>query len=253
MGTFTLRLSEVLEILHNESMDDYDFQVQYESMEFEGVAYGKLPVLVDYEDVGLAHYPIFNENYRKILNGKIIDEYFNREIGMETIDDWKLALRRKMDQIMPFYNKLYESEKIEFNPLATMDIHSVSSGTNTSEESTNATVNNESTTTSKGRAVNSETPQTQLAGMADYATSATDSNTESGVTGENTTSGASEATSNNESESRVTGFQGVASELLVRYRNSLLNIDTMILRDIEDCFMLILNNGDAYTKQGWLY
>ena len=253
MATFTLMLSEVLEILCNESMDDYDFQVQYESMEFEGVAYGKLPVLPDYEDIGLAYYPIFDEGYRKILNGKIIDEYFNREIGMETIDDWKLALRRKMDQIMPFYNKLYESEKIEFNPLATMDIHSVSSGTNTSEESTNATVNNESTTTSKGRAVNSETPQTQLAGMADYATSATDSNTESGVTGENTTSGESEATSNNESESHVTGFQGVASELLVRYRNSLLNIDTMILSDIEDCFMLILNNGDAYTKQGWLY
>lgn len=69
--------------------------------------------------LALDQYPIFSEEYRPYLNQKIIDHFFFREIGQETPDRFNFFLRRKMNEIMPYYNKLYESTLIEFNPLAT--------------------------------------------------------------------------------------------------------------------------------------
>ena len=62
-------------------------------------------------------YPIFDENYRNVLNTKIIRHFFTREIGFETVGLWKLKLNTKMNEIMPYYNKLYESEALHFDPL----------------------------------------------------------------------------------------------------------------------------------------
>ena len=62
-------------------------------------------------------YPIFDENYRYVLNKKILMHYYTREIGLETVGLWKLKMRTKLNEIMPYYNQLYKSELIEFNPL----------------------------------------------------------------------------------------------------------------------------------------
>lgn len=70
-------------------------------------------------DLGLKDYPIFNEAYREILNKKIIDHYYMREIGAETPALFVFYLNRKMQEIMPYYNKLYESELKEYDPLIT--------------------------------------------------------------------------------------------------------------------------------------
>lgn len=67
----------------------------------------------------LSQYPIFNEQYRSQLNQKIIDHFYFREIGSETPDRFNFYLERKMNEIMPYYNQLYESEMLKFNPLYT--------------------------------------------------------------------------------------------------------------------------------------
>lgn len=67
----------------------------------------------------LDDYPIFDECHRKELNEKIIEHYYFREIGAETPDRFNFYLRRKMREIMPYYNQLYISEMIKFDPLAT--------------------------------------------------------------------------------------------------------------------------------------
>lgn len=68
--------------------------------------------------LALDKYPIWDEEYRPVLNNKIIEHFYFREIGQETPDRFNFFLRRKMNEIMPYYNKLYESEMIEFDPLA---------------------------------------------------------------------------------------------------------------------------------------
>lgn len=69
--------------------------------------------------LALDKYPIFSEEYRDILNQKIINHFWFREIGQETPDRFNFMLMRKMNEIMPYFNKMYESELIKFDPLAT--------------------------------------------------------------------------------------------------------------------------------------
>lgn len=66
-------------------------------------------------------YPIYDESYRSILETKILKHFYTREIGLETVGLWKLKLNTKMNEIMPYYNQLYKSALLEFNPLWTDD------------------------------------------------------------------------------------------------------------------------------------
>ena len=65
-------------------------------------------------------YPMFDENYKSVLESKILSHYYTREISEETVGLWQLRLYAKMNEIMPKYNKLYELEAKKINPLATI-------------------------------------------------------------------------------------------------------------------------------------
>jgi hypothetical protein len=253
MGTFTLQLKEVIESLYGTSMDEDDYEQEYDSFTFNGITYGKLPKFTSYEELELAYYPIFDEGYRNILNGKIIDEYYNQEIGTETIDNFLLILRKKMDQIMPYFNQLYKSTQIPYDALDAMRIHSVGAGTMEGTVQSDSTNTNTSDVKSGSRTVGSDFPQTVLSGSADYATDATDLNSDVETSASGNANANSTNSSNNSSDTLVTGYQGAASDLIIKYRNSLINIDLMVIDAIEDCFMLVLNNGDEYFAQnyGW--
>lgn len=72
-------------------------------------------------DLGLKNYPIFDETYREGLNNKIINHFYFREIGFETAGLFKRYLNQKMAEIMPYYNQLYKSELLKFNPFYNVD------------------------------------------------------------------------------------------------------------------------------------
>lgn len=86
-----------------------------------------LPKIFDF------YFPIFDENYRVPLETKIIRHYYTREIGMETYGLWKLKLHTKLNEIMPYYNKLYESELYKYNPLYDVDMTTTHVGRRTGE------------------------------------------------------------------------------------------------------------------------
>lgn len=67
-------------------------------------------------------YPIFSDSYKPTLEKKILMHYYTREISEETYSLWKLRLRSKLNEIMPYYNQLYNSELIKFNPLWDIDL-----------------------------------------------------------------------------------------------------------------------------------
>ena len=96
-------------------------------------------------------YPIFDSTYKSVLETKILKHYYGREIGAETFGRWQLWLDTRMNEIMPYYNKLYESELLEFNPLYDVDLttdrtrEGNESGTETGESET-ATSNTSNTT-----------------------------------------------------------------------------------------------------------
>lgn len=73
--------------------------------------------------------PFFDNDYRLPLEKKILRHYYMREIGQETPEAFLLYLNNDMYEKMPFYNKLYESELIKFDPLYTVNKTVIHSGT----------------------------------------------------------------------------------------------------------------------------
>lgn len=260
-------------------------------------------------DIGLKDYPIFDENYRNILNEKIINHYLFNEIGMETAELFKFYLNTTMREIMPYYNQLYKSELLEFNPLYDTDLTTVYDKTNDntsttdsnnysynkSKVTTNGNVENESDSFSHSDAhstgdshgnsvgngntknVHSDTPQGFLSINSienkTYATDATMSKTndinttmaqshndETGYANESSHSNSfnnsiTNGNSNLDADSNVfnitNNFEnylshvigksaGISySDLLLRFRETFLNIDMMIIKELNDCFMLL--------------
>ena len=69
-----------------------------------------------YKAVGLDAYPIFDEGYRASLNDKIIDHFYMREIGAETVGLFRLFVMRTMNEQMPYFNELYEKQAMLIDP-----------------------------------------------------------------------------------------------------------------------------------------
>lgn len=79
-------------------------------------------------------FPIFDEAYRIPLEKKILRHYYTREIGLETVGLWKLKLNTRLNEIMPYYNKLYESELLKFNPFYDVDLSKIRQGNRNEDE-----------------------------------------------------------------------------------------------------------------------
>ena len=228
MGTFTLRLDEVLDL-------GYD--------------------VWETADNGGRPYPIFDESYRDGLNQKILDHYMLHEIGQETVGKFRFALNRKMREIMPLYNQLYKSEKLivdgdEFVTMS-MVVNGETSGTDNTTSTSESS--NTSTANSASRAIDSQFPQMELAGDQDYATSGTD------TTGSTTTSasGNGGATQNGQSSGTMTnttkGSAGSRAALLAQYRATFLNIDMMVIRELAPLFMQLWDTGDEFNNNGGMW
>lgn len=79
-------------------------------------------------------FPIFDESYRSVIETKILKHFYTREIGLETVGLWKLKLNVKMNEIMPYYNQMYKSALLEFNPLYDVDVTRKHEGANTGDK-----------------------------------------------------------------------------------------------------------------------
>lgn len=214
-------------------------------------------------NLGLKDYPIFDESYREQLNNKIIQHYYFREIGFETEALFKNRLNQKMNEIMPYYNQMYESSKLKIDPLSTIDLEEVFSrkskttgeGTSSTSGTGNNTNNFNSTDTTVYGKISkfSDIAQAQTTPNEilndKYLTSATvddgqDKNTNTGTNisqTESTTSGTSTDERNLDEDTTLTrkGNNGTASEseLLNMYRETFLNIDMMIIDDLDELFL----------------
>lgn len=217
--------------------------------------------MVGAEHIGLSDYPLFDEQYREFLNAKIIDHYYYREIGLETVDMFIRQLRTKMNEIMPYYNKWYQAENYmaDIDPLSTQDMHSTGSAQSHSSSSTKQKHNEkadntiDSTSKSKGRTVQSETPQTMLSGNQDYATAASDNHSDVDGTTKVHNTGSSDSSADNSAstgsgnETHSWGYSGHAPALIDAWRSTFANIDMMVIDELESLFMGIYSSNDGFT------
>lgn len=210
-------------------------------------------------------FPIFDENYRQVLCRKILKHYYTREIAHETVGRWKLALNAKLNEIMPYYNQLYKSELLEFNPFYDVDLTRSREGSGTSNRTSNNRETNSGTSknvssgsgTSNTNTLNrfSDTPQNSMdtQGIADSVplTTVTKVNEDNTTTNTSTDTltrddsktgnGTENINSTDKYIETVKGKQGTEnySNLLKKFRETFLNIDMMIIEDCSDCFFTL--------------
>ena len=199
----------------------------------------------------------FDEEYRGVLCKKILKHYYLREIGCETVGIWLLWMNTKLEEIMPYYNKLYESELIKFNPMYDVDWNRKGNktGNESGSGSRSASGNNSGTNTQSGTSSNtrkdlySDTPQGALTGVESetYLTNArkvSDSG-ETGVNGSTTGSYEDSESSTNKVDTTedyvesVSGKQGTGSysKMLNEFRETFLNIDMQVIEEFAEMFM----------------
>ena len=77
--------------------------------------------------------PFFDANHGALLLKKILLHYYTREIGYETVGLWQMKINQKLREIMPYYNQLYKSELLEYNPLKNVDNQHTHSGNYTDD------------------------------------------------------------------------------------------------------------------------
>ena len=109
MSTYTTELRYILE-----SYAGLDSSTEYPSI--DKVIEKARAKLFDF------NYPIFDESYRNHLESLICLHYYRREIGFETVGLFKMYLERTMKEIMPYYNQLYNSQLLKFNPFYDVDL-----------------------------------------------------------------------------------------------------------------------------------
>lgn len=158
-------------------------------------------------------FPIWDEGHRGELEKKIIEHYYFRQIGFETVGRFIFYLNVRLREIMPRMNKLYKTTVYKYNPIENYNM----------EEGSTDTVDNSAESLNKY----SETPQGQIENLVNgkYLTNATH--------GEDKTESKTEHSAWRHGNIGVTTTQ----QMIEAERKIIIDLDTMIIDELKDLFL----------------
>lgn len=213
-------------------------------------------------------YPIFDPNYKKIFETHFIRTFYMREIGFETEGLFKFNLETWLIVNMPYFNKLFESELMTFDPLKNTELNTTQNKKtdSTSSSSANGSQNTTASTSANAvrtdddfsRSLSSDNPDSRLAltandgeGVIQYANKI-EEDTRNNESTNNTSSNASGNTTDQQQVSadvntledyvqQMSGKIGSQSysKLLEEYRSTFIRIEKQIFNEMQELFMLV--------------
>lgn len=254
MSSYTMTLSEVIDFLGVSATNTKD-----------KIEQGRLK-LFNFE------YPIFDSNYKKVFETNFIRHFYMREIGFETEGLFLFQLETWLLINMPYFNKMFESELLTFDPLSNTKLETSHSKSNdrTQNQTSNTTGTNTNDVTQTGsgtstdddfsRHLTSNTPDSRLTitsedgkGVIEYASSIEENTNNQSKTSNTTSTGNSTDHTNvdsavnatiNDTEDYLqsivgkTGSQTYA-KMIQEYRESFLRIERDIFKEMQQLFMLV--------------
>ena len=174
------------------------------------------------------------------LARKIVDHYYMRESGFETIGLFKHYAKVTMQEIMERYLPLIYSSSIKYDPLVNVDY--TETFNRTADTTNQGTSNSNSSSNSSTLGVNSDTPQGQINKQeilnGRYASTTGASENESSIN--DTTNTESTSNTGEEYTKRVKGNSGVsatAQKMVEQYRDNIISIDKDIIEELNILFM----------------
>ena len=182
--------------------------------------------------------------YKAHICKAILKHYYTREIGAETVGLWKLWMNERLETIYQYYDQLYQSQLIQFDPmkdvnytrtlLRDLDNTGSASGTNSGS--------NTETTSATDWDLYSDTPQGGINGIENqnYLTNIrkmTDSRTTTGSNSGQFANTTSDSTDEDVTETITGKRSGTSySKLLQEFRDTIINLDMMIIDEFKDLF-----------------
>lgn len=188
-------------------------------------------------------YPFYDNDLKKVFEDKFIQYYYYDEIGFETIGRFKQRLRAKLNEIMPRYSQLYQTE------LASKDINFMLN--KDLKETFIREVDNTNNMTGDSLdkvtgADNTEFKESNIGnGNATLSyNSLTSINQNNNDFNNNKSSNSNVVNKGNEREETTLLSQGnigitSSAELLQKWRDTIINIDQQIINECRDLFMTI--------------
>ena len=228
-------------------MSKYTFELRelFEPIKFNPPLFTRNEVEGFFKDYELTDYltqeqiDVINEagiwNKDKLAR-KIVDHYYMRESGLETIGLFKHYAKVIMQELMEEYLPLIYSNSIKYDPLVNVDYTETfnRSADNTGQSS--STSNN----TSSGLIVGSNAPQGQISKAkilkGDYASTTSASENEANINDNTNT----QANTTEEYLKKVKGNSGVsatAQKMILQYRENIIAIDRKIIKELNILFM----------------
>lgn len=154
------------------------------------------------------------------LAKKIVDNYFMREIGLETIGLFQHQVKVKMNNIMESKLPLIYSSAIKYDPLVNVDV--TTTVARQVDDSSNA----------NGLTINSDTPQGNI-NKADILAGNYATSTQGGES-TNQTQSVESSTTNTKGNS---GVSATAQKMVEQYRENIRAIDYEIIKELNSLFM----------------
>ena len=158
-------------------------------------------------------FPIWSEDHRGELEKKIIEHYYFRQIGFETVGRFKFKLNTRLREIMPRMNELYKTTLFKYNPIENYNMEEQGTDKRTAD--------------SESLGKYAETPGSELTGLVEgkYLTNATH--------GTDKSSGQEEHYFTRHGNIGVTTTQ----QMIEQERNIIIDLDLMIIDELKDLFI----------------
>ena len=174
------------------------------------------------------------------LAKKIVNHYFMREIGFETIALFKHYVKITMDEIMERYLPIIYSRSIYYDPLINVDY--TESFERTRETTTEGESESSSSSSTSALNIGSDTPQGQINKQNILnGTYATDTSASEGTSSINDSTSSNGTGNEEENYSKhVVGNSGVsatAQKMIQQYRDVIYAVDEKIIQELNTLFM----------------
>ena len=213
------------------------FSILQSIVNFGKIEKTKVPNLAKegHERIFNFEYPLTNKVNKEKFECMILNHFLMRRINFDTVLLFQVQLENKLNEIMPFYNKLFES--IDGWNIFEDEIHDLESNTTTND--TSNTTNNVNTQ-NEDDIRNSNMPQSQIQNVKDgsyltnytYSTSNSNSDSNSNTSSNGTNRNILHETRNRTPQEKL--------EMYKAFQNDVKNVYTLLFKDLEPLFYQII-------------
>ena len=191
-------------------------------------------------------YPLSDKITKEEFECMILNHYLQRRIGFETVTAFKIQLNVKLNEIMPLYNKMFDSisEWDIFNDGEKTSRYGVDNREISSTSDTENNLHNETTSENISDRRKSDTPQNHLENVRDgsyvteynYDTNNASDTSESNGNSTNTTNTNDDNTYNETIEKTSNN----KIEILKQLQQEIKSVYSLIFKDLDDLFYSVI-------------